>query len=273
MPAPDTAQALHLVKKYLQQLKDSGESRLTISEDSLRTLTAIPAKTFRLAKDTPDTTLSVKETPPQNDPAPELDALKKEVAASNLNQQLGTLRDTMVFAVGNPAADIMFVGEAPGEEEEKSREPFVGPAGQLLTKIIKAMGLERSDVYISNVVKFRPSIGNGQNQGPKNRAPSPEEIDAFLPFLLREIDLIQPRIIVALGGTAAKGLLGLDESVGRMRSQSHEINKVPVLVTYHPSYLLRNQALSERRKVWEDMLEVMTSLNLPISEKQRNFFR
>ncbi|MEM8955721.1 MAG: uracil-DNA glycosylase [Verrucomicrobiota bacterium] len=268
-----TTDALHFVKRYLHQLKEDGETRLSISQESLQTLTGMPAKYFRLVNKENNPPSYIRETPPHPKDTPSLAILEKHVVAANLVKELGTLRDIMVFAVGNPNADLMFVGEAPGAEEEKKREPFVGPAGQLLTKIIQAMGLKRTDVYISNVVKYRPAIGNGQNQGPKNRPPSPEEIDAFLPFLLQEIDTVQPEVIVALGGTAAKGLLNIDESVGRMRGQAHQLNGVPVLVTYHPSYLLRNHALSERRKVWEDMLDVMARLGLPITEKQKNFFR
>jgi uracil-DNA glycosylase family 4 len=286
MPATRTSEALHLVKRYLEQLRDSGESHVSISENSLRTLTGMPAKSSRSSSPSPPAnspspaTTRVAEqnapalsSPRDGDPASQLADLQNQVAKNRLHEKLGTLRETMVFATGNPNASFMLVGEAPGAEEEKQREPFVGPAGQLLTKILKAMGLNRSDVYITNILKYRPAMGDGRNQGPKNRPPSQEEINAFLPTLLSEIDIIRPKIIVALGGSAAKGLLGLDESVGRMRGSTHEINGVPVIVTYHPSYLLRNEALSERRKVWEDLLKVMSHLGMPISEKQQNFFR
>ena len=184
---------------------------------------------------------------------------------------LGTLRDTMVFATGNPHARLMLVGEAPGYEEERQVEPFVGPAGQLLTRILGAMGLQRSDVYISNVCKFRPSMG--ENQGTANRAPSPEELAACLPLIMAEIRAIQPACIVCLGGSSAKGLLGMQQGVNALRGRWMECQGVPVRVTYHPSYLLRNEALSARRALWEDMLEVMERLGMPVSEKQRNYFR
>ena len=286
MSATNASQALHIVKRHLEQARDSGETHLSISEESLRTLAGIPAKAFRSSRPaaavsspppstpapTPESSAASSTLLNQTAPPPSLADLQNQVASSELQRKIGTLRETMVFAVGNPNADLMLVGEAPGAEEENQREPFVGPAGQLLTKILKAMGLERSDVYISNVVKYRPAIGNGQNQGSRNRPPSQEEIDAFLPTLMSEIKLVRPKIIVALGGTAAKGLLGIDESVGRMRAGSHQIEGVPVIVTYHPSYLLRNQAPSERRKVWEDMLQAMEKLGMPISEKQKAFF-
>ncbi len=192
-------------------------------------------------------------------------------------RELGTLRDTMVFAVGDPHARIMFVGEAPGSEEERQREPFVGPAGQKLTQIIeKAMGLRRAEVYITNICKFRPSTG--ESQATSNRQPSPEEMQICLPYVLTEIDLIRPEVIVALGATAATGL-GIQGPVGRIRSQWHEISGVPVMVTYHPSYLIRQERAGEaagmqsKRQVWEDMLKVMEKLGMPISEKQRNYFK
>lgn len=186
-------------------------------------------------------------------------------------RRLGTLRETMVFAVGNPHARLMLVGEAPGYEEERQGEPFVGPAGQLLTKVLKAMGLQRSEVYISNVCKFRPSMG--ENQGTANRAPSPEELAACLPLIMAEIRAIRPACIVCLGGSSAKGLLGAQQGVSALRGQWLDCQGVPVRVTYHPSYLLRNEAISARRALWEDMLAVMQHLGMPISEKQQHYFQ
>ncbi len=185
-------------------------------------------------------------------------------------RSLGTLRDTMVFATGNPDARIMLVGEAPGYEEERKREPFVGPAGQKLNDILKAMGIAREEVYISNIVKFRPAT---PRQTTNNRKPSPEEMAACLPFVRAESDIIKPSCIVALGGTAAEGLLGLAGTVGSMRGTWHDLAGIPVRVTYHPSYLLQSGAnLSIKRQVWEDMLTVLEKLAMPISEKQRGFF-
>lgn len=184
-----------------------------------------------------------------------------------------SLRKTMVFAVGSPHASLMFVGEAPGAEEEKLREPFVGPAGQKLTAIIKAMGLERPQVYISNICKFRPAM---DNQGSGNRKPTAEEMRACVSFVLTEIDIIQPKVIVALGATAAEGL-GLQGSVGSLRGRFHTTCGIPTMVTYHPSYLLREEKMGDgiraKRQVWEDMLQVMEQLELPISEKQRGYFK
>ena len=183
---------------------------------------------------------------------------------------LGTLRDTMVFATGNPHARLMLVGEAPGYDEERLQEPFVGKAGQKLNQILAAMGLKREEVYISNVCKFRPSMGD--NQGTANRAPSDEEIAACLPLILAEIRAIRPGCIICLGGTSAKGLLGSNASVSALRGQWHECQGIPVRVTYHPSSLLRNESMSAKRAVWEDMLAAMEHLQLPISAKQRSYF-
>jgi uracil-DNA glycosylase len=189
-------------------------------------------------------------------------------------RELRTLRPTMVFATGSPRSSIMFVGEAPGSEEEQQREPFVGPAGQLLTKIISAMGLKRPDVYISNICKFRPS--SGQAQGTSNRPPSIEELRACLPYIITEIALIKPQVIVALGASAATGL-GIEGPVGKNRGRFHSACGAQVMVTYHPSYLIREEqrdgGLKAKRLVWEDMLAVMEKLALPISDKQRGYFR
>ena len=183
---------------------------------------------------------------------------------------LGTLREKMVFATGSPDADIMLVGEAPGHNEEKEGEPFVGPAGQKLNDILKAMGVKREDVYISNLVKFRPAL---PRQTTNNRKPTPVEMAACLPLVLAEISVVKPKVIIALGGTSAEGLLGLEGTVGSMRGKWHDVSGVPVRVTYHPSYLLQSGGSNDvKRALWEDMLAAMEKLGMPISEKQRCYF-
>jgi uracil-DNA glycosylase family 4 len=182
---------------------------------------------------------------------------------------LAASRKTVVFGVGNIDAQIMFVGEAPGADEDEQGEPFVGRAGQLLTKIIQATGLSRADVYIANILKCRPDTP-GQSAG--NRPPTPEERATCIPYLQEQIDLIQPKAIVALGTTAVDGLLGKAPGISKLRGQWQTYRGTPLMPTYHPAYLLRNQAMSEKRKVWEDILKVMEKLEMPISEKQRNFF-
>jgi len=163
----------------------------------------------------------------------------------------------------------MFVGEAPGADEDQQGEPFVGAAGQLLTRIIKTMGLSRETVYIANILKCRPDTP-GQAYG--NRKPTGDEMKTCLPFLLAQIELIRPRVMVALGATAIEGLLGKADAIGKLRGKFLTFRDIPLMPTFHPAYLLRNQALTEKRKVWEDMLQVMEILALPVSEKQRAYF-
>jgi DNA polymerase len=163
----------------------------------------------------------------------------------------------------------MFVGEAPGVDEDRQGEPFVGAAGQLLTRIIQTMGLSRETVYIANILKCRPDTP-GQSSG--NRKPTTDEMRTCIPYLHSQIDIIQPKVLVALGATAMEGLLGQAGGISRLRGKWQEYRGIPLMPTFHPAYLLRNMALSEKRKVWEDMLLVMEKLNMPISEKQRGFF-
>ena len=222
----------------------------------------------------PVATPAAATTPAQEAPQSvedKLTYLKARAQNWRAARALGSLRDTMVFAVGDPHARLMLVGEAPGYEEEQQQEPFVGPAGQKLNQILAAMGLQRSEVYISNICKFRPSMGPSQNTA--NRAPSDEEIAACLPIILAEIRAIRPACIVCLGGTAARGLLGHAASVASQRGNWFECQGIPTRVTYHPSYLLRNDTVTARRSVWEDMLAVMQHLGVPISPKQQNYFR
>ena len=178
-------------------------------------------------------------------------------------------RTQVVFGVGDINSPLMFVGEAPGADEDAQGEPFVGAAGQLLTRIIQAMGLSRQSVYIANILKCRPDTP-GQSSG--NRKPTEEEMETCIPYLLEQIDLIQPRVIVALGGTAVTGLLHSKTGIMRLRGQWQTFRGIPTMPTYHPAFLLRNQAMSEKRKVWEDILQVMEKLGLPISDKQRSHF-
>jgi DNA polymerase len=182
---------------------------------------------------------------------------------------LASSRKNVVFGVGSIDAQLMFVGEAPGADEDEQGEPFVGRAGQLLTKIIQATGLSRTDVYIANILKCRPDTP-GQSAG--NRKPTPDEMATCIPYLHEQIDLIRPKVIVALGATAVDGLLGKTIGITKLRGTWQTYRGTPLMPTYHPAYLLRNQAMSEKRKVWEDMLSVMEKLGMPASAKQRNFF-
>ena len=206
---------------------------------------------------------------PGSSKAERLAELRGPVLACVKCPHLVKSRTQVVFGVGNPEAELMFVGEAPGEDEDRQGEPFVGKAGQLLTKIIETMGYARSAVYIGNVLKCRPDMPPGASG---NRKPKPDEMQTCLPYLRQQIDIIQPRALVALGATAMEGLLGITEPMARLRGRWHDFQGIPLMATYHPAYLLRNQSLSEKRKVWEDMLLVLELLGRPISEKQRNFF-
>ncbi len=207
---------------------------------------------------------------PDGDAETRMNWLREKVeSCPTCNEHLSSV-GKIVFGVGNPNANIFFCGEAPGADEEKVGEPFVGPAGKLLTKIIQAMGLERSDVYIGNILKWRPEHDKPYG----NRPPTIEEMDFCLPYLKAQIEIVQPKVIVALGNTAVTGLLGPDpkRKLSQIRGQWHTFGDKPLMVTFHPSYLLRNGTLGTKRKVWEDMLRVMEKTGMEISEKQRGFF-
>jgi DNA polymerase len=179
-----------------------------------------------------------------------LDALRVEIGPDCRLCKLHTLgRKQVVFGVGNPNADLMFVGEAPGADEDIQGEPFVGRAGQLLTKIIEAIGMARSDVYIANVIKCRP---------PGNRNPEPDEVERCEPFLFRQIDIVKPKVIVALGKFAAQSLLRTTEPITRLRGREYKFRSAILMPTFHPAYLLRNP--SSKREVWEDMKRVRAIL-------------
>jgi DNA polymerase len=199
------------------------------------------------------------------DAGQELEAVAGEVGQCR-KCPLGSTRTKSVPGEGHPRARIMFVGEAPGADEDAQGRPFVGRAGQLLDKIIAACGLRRDEVFIGNILKCRP---------PENRDPRPEEIINCLPYLQRQIEAIKPDIIVALGGHAAKTLLNTVRPIGQLRGQFHEyypgLGRPPVklMATFHPAYLLRNYSEQNRRYVWEDMKKVLTELGLPVPERNK----
>lgn len=289
------ARPVDLLIEFLHSRQEQGVTHIHLDDearDGLRELfekarsgkkpTAAPAPTPVLDSAAPAQSFSLEPEAPAAVSEPgvlTIEGISREERLVSLRSQaenwqpaksLGSLRDIMVFAVGNPAARVMLVGEAPGYQEEKEREPFVGPAGQKLNDILKAMGLKREDVYISNIVKFRPAL---PKQTTNNRKPTPEEMASCMPFVRAEIDIIKPECIIALGGTAAEGLLGLSGAVTGMRGKWHELDATPVRVTYHPSYLLQSGASGNaKRLLWEDMLAVMEKLGLPISDKQRGYF-
>ena len=279
-------QLLDATIQHLQELKARGVRSVALSPQALKDLGQVRRPAIRhreslaeavgatrVARVTPTATI-----PPE--PAAvhaSLDSAKA-AAFADLRQRalactrcahLVASRRNVVFGVGNPDATLMFVGEAPGADEDQQGEPFVGAAGRLLTRIIQTMGLSRESVYIANILKCRPDTP-GQSSG--NRRPTPEEMQTCIPFLHEQIDLIRPQVLVALGGIAIEGLLGKTVGITRLRGNWQVYRGIPLMPTYHPAYLLRNQALTEKRRVWEDMLQVMEKLGLAISQKQRQFF-
>jgi DNA polymerase len=294
--------------QHLENLKARGVRQVAVAPETLRALALPPAKSqsanlkFQSAPPTPAPVFPVRQRvevsrfkpaasspPPEarpNIPAPTpvnaggpplepaakaaaFAALRERVLACVKCSHLAASRKNVVFGVGNLDAQLMFVGEAPGADEDAQGEPFVGRAGELLTKIIQATGLKRGDVYIANILKCRPDM---PAQASGNRKPTPEEMATCLLFLHEQIDLIQPKVLVALGATAVEGLLGKTVGISKLRGHWQTYRGIPLMPTYHPAYLLRNQSITEKRKVWEDMLQVMERLGMPISDKQRNYF-
>jgi DNA polymerase len=178
---------------------------------------------------------------PTSDPATELESFRDQICTC-MNCSLGQTRHSFVFGTGNPQAGIMFIGEAPGADEDRQGVPFVGKAGQLLTKIIEAIHLKRDDVYICNMLKCRP---------PNNRDPLPEEVAECEPYLKRQIEIVKPKIICTLGRIATQAILRTTGPMRALRGKLHQYEGIPVIVTYHPAALLRNPSL--KRDAWEDV--------------------
>lgn len=264
-------QAISLACDALAGLRDNPAGALPrASRASLERLVRAKA-TAPVPAVAADTTAVITQERPaaSGSKAERLEALRAEMGNCAKCPQLLKSRSNLVFGVGNPEARLMFVGEAPGADEDLQGEPFVGKAGQLLTKIIEAMGFQRSDVYIANVLKCRPDMPPGESG---NRKPRPDEMATCLPYLIRQIEIIEPQCLVALGATAMEGLLGEPVVMRNVRGRWHSFKGIPLMATYHPAYLLRNQSLTEKRKVWEDMLLVLERLGEPISARQRSYF-
>jgi DNA polymerase len=253
----------------ISELEELVGKKETKSENpkSVKTETA-PARGKPLPDSLPEFEL------PSGDTATQLAWLRERVeTCPTCNEHLGE-DGKVVFGSGNTEADIFFCGEAPGADEALEGEPFVGEAGQLLTKIIQAMGLQRDAVYIANILNWRPE----HNKPYGNRPPTVEEMNFCMPYLKAQIEIVQPKVIVALGNTAVTGLLGPDTKrrMGSIRGTWQSFEDIPLMVTFHPSYLLRAESQSnpnaKKRLVWEDMLQVMERLKLEISDQQRGFF-
>jgi DNA polymerase len=259
---------LHLVIAALEKIRETSDRTPRASRTALAQLQAPSPVAAPLweARALPQVRRLQQATPNK---AQLLASVRERVRVCTKCAHLESSRTQTVFGVGNPDAEIMFIGEAPGADEDQQGEPFVGRAGQLLTKIIRAMGFAREDVYIANILKCRPDMPAGSFG---NRAPTPAEMQTCRPYLVEQIDIIQPKILVALGAVAVEGLLGTRGTMRELRGRWHSYNGTPLMITYHPAYLLRNQSPSEKRKVWEDMLQVLERLEKPISERQRNYF-
>lgn len=309
MPTRDQLLALN---EELRRLKAGGQRAVAVTDESLAQLRAAVAasgsETVVSAAPPVAETVSTTFLPGSRaEPAPKVSAASAPVLPEPAEVKLpegdkqtrwNFLRDLVlqdsvcrarvfpgkrvVFGVGNLDAAVMFVGEAPGGDEEDQGEPFVGRAGQLLNRMIKAMGLERGQAYIGNILNWRPEMPrNPDGSQTGNRPPTARELAYCLPFIRAQIAIIQPRVLVALGKTAVDGLLGADrfKTMGAARGAWHTYEGKPLRASYHPSYLLRQEGLTSasarkiKRDAWEDLLAVMERAELPITEKQRNYFR
>lgn len=248
-PRAAVAQIAREAKRHLAWLRDAGVRDVPPPS-------APPARPAQRPA-TPPAVEPPSRTPSKYSPAdkgcgsPALLAVREELGECQ-RCKLGRGRTRLVFGVGNPSAELMFVGEGPGADEDRHGEPFVGRAGQLLTKMIEAMGYRREEVYIANVVKCRP---------PENRNPEPDEMDACEPFLRAQIAAVRPRVLVALGKTAVQALLRETTAISRLRGRWFSYEGVRLMPTFHPAYLLRSP--DEKRKAWDDLQLVMKELGKP----------
>jgi len=301
-------EALEAVHEALRDMRREGIDRVFVSDETLKALEGLNANRPAAAPPPPapsgpsvtriplaeaekaDAPRGARPAPAPRDspgrkalpPAPEafelptgdaqsrMDWLRQRVLACPTCREQLRPEGKIVFGAGAVDADLFFCGEAPGADEERTGEPFVGKAGELLTKIIQAMGLEREAVYIANILKWRPEHDKPYG----NRPPTQEEMAFCLPYLRAQVEIVRPKAIIALGRTAVDGLLGPDPGrrMGQVRGNWAEFEGIPLMITFHPSYLLRNSTLGTKRQVWEDLLAVMEKTGLPISERQRGFF-
>ena len=280
--------SLVAIRQELKRLHLEGVDRVYVENSTLEKVaeTQFSEPTEQASKVTeivkPDSGATVLEpTVESSFPSPPLLELPESDASSQMEwlrqtmldcpttqEQIGT--SEIVFGQGDIQADLFFCGEAPGQEEVRSGQPFVGKAGDLLEKIISAMGLQRDQVYLSNILHWRPDYGKPNG----NRPPTAEEMAFSLPYLKAQIKIVQPKVIIVMGNTALSGLLGSDSSrrISDVRGTWQQFEKVPLMAIFHPSYLLRRDDISTKRQVWEDLLLVMEKTGLPISEKQRGYF-
>uniref|UniRef100_A0A831UE24 Type-4 uracil-DNA glycosylase n=1 Tax=Geobacter metallireducens TaxID=28232 RepID=A0A831UE24_GEOME len=243
------------LRRYLEELQETGVDELLLApaplEEKPRPLPEAVAAGAPSAPPAP-----VAE-PPAASAGETLDDIRRDLGEC-VRCGLAKTRTNLVFGVGNPRARLVFIGEAPGRDEDLKGEPFVGEAGQLLTKIIQAMGFSRDEVYICNVLKCRP---------PENRNPHHDEIERCAPFMLRQVRAIGPEAVVALGTFAAQTLLATKEPISRLRGRFHDYHGIPLMPTFHPAFLVRYP--ERKREVWEDMKQVMALLGKEVATKKR----
>ncbi|HVW19962.1 MAG TPA: uracil-DNA glycosylase [Opitutaceae bacterium] len=283
--------ALTTLTEELRRLQAAGVKRVPVADETLAALRAAAARrtgaappprpSAAAAPALPPAPAKPSLPPPPRVALPAGDKAKRWAALLELVLNDPVCRANVrpgkkvVLGVGSLEAKIFFAGEAPGAEEEVQGEPFVGPAGQLLNRMIAGMGLQRSDVYIGNIMNWRPQLPAGPG-GVQigNRPPTAEEMAYCLPYLLAQLEVVQPEIVVALGATAAQGLLGAGafKALGEVRGRWKEFAGKPLMVTYHPSYILRNPTNRSKRMIWEDLLQVMERAGMAISPKQRSYF-
>jgi uracil-DNA glycosylase len=268
---PDRATILASLRDYVEQIREEGleglcstaaavASQKSSASPSRATVAATPAPSLSPSVAAPATDASKTPMPteltylyPGLEEAGDLAALR-EFIGDCTRCKLAPMRTNLVFGVGDPQADLMFIGEAPGADEDLRGEPFVGRAGQLLTDIIeRGMGMTRAEVYICNVIKCRP---------PENRNPEGDEVAACEPCLFRQIDLVRPRVIVGLGTFAVQAVLKIKTPISKLRGNWHEVRGIKMMPTFHPAYLLRNPG--DKRLVWSDIQQVMKELGRPI---------
>ncbi|MCX6897298.1 MAG: uracil-DNA glycosylase [Verrucomicrobia bacterium] len=279
-------EALDATIRHLEDLKRAGVTHVPVRRETLDALgrpVATPPTVEAAAKPVTSAVLA----PAPFAEAADMFAERIQVAGTTKTEKLGSLRQQalvcvkckhlaasrtqVVFGVGDPEAELMFVGEAPGADEDAKGEPFVGRAGQLLTKIIETMGYKRSEIYIGNVLKCRPNMPAGESG---NRQPTGDEMKTCLPWLQAQIDIIQPKVIVALGAVAMRGLMPeIATGITKLRGHWLLYRKIPLMPTYHPAYVLRAYTLQNRRAIWEDMLQVLEKLGRPITPKMQNYFK
>jgi uracil-DNA glycosylase family 4 len=229
-----------------------------ISEEARNSVAQAPSPVLLAAKSAP--TVQEESLPqpksPSADHATALRLIREDLGDCTRCRLHSQGRKQIVFGVGDPNAQLMFIGEAPGADEDEQGEPFVGRSGQLLTNMIKAMGLRREDVYIANIIKCRP---------PANRTPERDECDTCSPFLMRQIEAIRPKALVALGAVAAKSLLAINAPMSELRGRWYDFRGTKLAVTYHPAFLLRDPR--QKKETWKDLQMVMKEMGLPLPEK------